>query len=260
MGGSKMMNLSQRDKTLLAFLIIILLGCGFYFLAYAPVNKEIKTLTNANKELQIEKDQLQLQIENVAAHPPAVQEEEENIDNRLPVDDEMIPFLIMLDDTLGKYNLPFTSLDYKGTENTPDGNAKVMTFTIATTGKLIPFLDFINDLEETERLISIEDVSFNGVKAEQAQDVSEAEAEPPAYYIAPPGIPEGKLQRIKFEIVDAPEESSTDTERPVAESFKQDVFDMRVTIKAYYSGLNTTTPEKTKDDTNADNSETEGAV
>ncbi len=259
MGGSKMMNLSQRDKVLLVFLIIILLGAGFYFLSYAPTSKEINLLASANRDLQKEVVNLQTEINN--SPPPQDVGEGETIDNRLPNEDEMIPLMTMLNETLNKNQLPFKSFDYRGTDKISDNGVWGMTFVITTTGKLIPLLDFINELENAERLISIEDVSFNGVKADTISEISDSEAGPPTYYIAPPGIPEGKLQRIKFEIVDAPDEIAADTEKPVAGTFELDVFDMRLTIKAYYTDIKKEVgDENLNTNMDVDNLETGGAV
>lgn len=254
-----MMNLSKRDRNLLAFLIIVLLGAGFYFLSYAPTSKEITVLASANRDLQKEAIDLQTEINN--APPPAELDGKETIDNRLPNEDEMIPLMTMLDETLTKDKLPFKSFDYRGTDKVTDNGVWGMTFVITTTGKLIPLLDFINELENAERLISIENVSFSGVKAERDPELSEAEAGPPAYYIAPPGIPEGKLQRIKFEIVDAPDEIAADTEKPVAGTFELDVFDMRLTIKAYYTDIKKeVSDENINNHMDTDDSDAEGAV
>ncbi len=207
----------------------------------------------------MEMDNLQTEINN--APPPAELDGKETIDNRLPNEDQMIPLMTMLDETLNKNRLPFKSFDYRGTDKISDNGVWGMTFVITTTGKLIPLLDFINELENAERLISIENVSFSGVKAERDPEFSEAEAGPPAYYIAPPGIPEGKLQRIKFEIVDAPDEMPTDTEKPVASSFEPDLFDMRLTIKAYYTDIKKEVgDENLNTNMDVDNLETGGAV
>lgn len=243
------MNLSRRDQVLLAVLIVILIGCGFYLLVYAPINKEIQTFTKLNEELQTDKERLQAEIKK--APPKTAEERFANLDKRLPTEDEMIPLLTMLDETIGKYNLPFASLDYKGAEKPSETGAQTLVFTIGTKGRLMLLLDFLNDLENAERLISVEDVSFNAVKAENVEKQETAvDPGPPTYYIAPPGIPEAKLQRIKFEVVEEKETTSattTDSERPVAESFMPDNFEMKVTINAYYA-----TPDKVAEDGNAD--------
>lgn len=237
-----MMNLSQRDRVLLTFLIIILLGCGFYFLVYSPINREIQTVTKVNEKLQIDKERLQAKLKK--ASPQSKEVAFGDLDRRLPAEDEMIPLLTMLDDTLRKYNLPFSSLDFKGMEKAPGTDAQTIKFTIGTTGKLMLLLDFLNDLEKAERLISVEDVSFNALKMEKKPEKTTEALEPPVYYIAPPGVPEGKLQRIKLEVLEDKEgktDNTTNSERPVAESFTPNSFEMKVTINAYYASLNKTT-------------------
>ena len=105
-----------------------------------------------------------------------------------------------------------------------------------------------HELEKAERLISVEDVSFNAVKAEAQETAEAVEPGPPAYYIAPPGIPEAKLQRIKFEVVEEKETPVVDSEKPVAGSFDPGKFEMKLTINAYYAGPDKVAESKTTDD------------
>lgn len=229
------MDLSRRDQALLAFLIVILIGFAFYRLLYLPISQEIQTLTESNQQLQMEKERLQVEGKKEPAKTEETEDKFAHLDKRLPTQDEIIPLLTMLNDTIGKHGLPFASLDYKGAEKPSETGAQILVFNIGTKGKIMQLLDFLNDLENAERLISVEDVSFSGVKAEKQETDVEEEPGPPTYYIAPPGIPEAKLQRIKFEVVDE-KETTTDSEKPVAESFMPDHFEMKITIKAYYAG------------------------
>jgi Tfp pilus assembly protein PilO len=229
------MNLSRRDQYLLALLVVILIGFGFFRLAYMPMSKEIKTVIATNQQLQLDKQELQAQVKQ---HPKKTEETEDkfaHLNKRLPTEDEMIPLLTMLDETTGKYGLPFASLDYKGAEKPDETGAQTLVFAIGTKGKIAELFNFLDELEKAERLISVEDVSFNAVKTEAQVTAEAVEPGPPAYYIAPPGIPEAKLQRIKFEIAEEKEEISTESERPVAKSFTPGLFDMKITVKAYYA-------------------------
>ncbi|MBP8820191.1 MAG: type 4a pilus biogenesis protein PilO [Syntrophomonadaceae bacterium] len=236
------MNLSRRDQYLLIFLVVILIGFGFFRLVYLPMNKEIKTITTNNQQLQLEKERLQAQVKQ---HPKKTEETEDkfaHLNKRLPTEDEMIPLLTMLDETTGKYGLPFASLDYKGAEKPDETGAQILVFTIGTKGKIAELFNFLDELEKAERLISVEDVSFNAVKAEAQETAEAVEPGPPAYYIAPPGIPEAKLQRIKFEVVEEAAEPPTQSERPVADSFMPGNFEMKMTIKAYYAATDESAP------------------
>ena len=71
---------------------------------------------------------------------------------------------------------------------------------------------------------------------------------PPTYYIAPPGIPEAKLQRIKFEVVEEKETPVVDSEKPVAKSFMPGSFEMKLTINAYYAAPDKGAKSKTAED------------
>ncbi len=238
------MNMSRRDQALVAVLIILLLGVAFYRFVYAPASEEIKAATVSNQELQLEKQRL-TEIKNAPARSGESEDEFAGLDKRLPTEDEMIPLLTLLDTTITECELPFASLDYKGAEAAQASGAQTLVFTVGVKGSVYQLLNLLIKLENAERLISVEDVSFTGLKIEQqSSSVSEAESSPPVYYIEPPGIPEAKLQRIKLEVVQ--EETPTaaaDTERPVASTFLADNYDMKITIKAYYAAEAAAAPE-----------------
>ncbi len=253
------MKLSRRDQALLAFLIVILIGFVFYRLVYVPINQEIQTITGSNQELQLEKQRLEAQVKKGPAIKGDTKDRFAHLDKRLPTEDEIIPLLTMLDETTGKHNLPFASLDYKGAEKPGETGAQVLVFNIGTKGKIMQLLDFLHDLESAERLISVEDVSFGGVKAEAAGKTDAEEPGPPAYYIAPPEIPQSKLKRIRFEIVEE-KETTTDNERPVADSFMPDNFEMKITIKTYCAGLDKAGQTKDANTENKPNNNGKGEV
>ncbi len=259
------MKLSRRDQYLLALLVVILIGFGFFRLVYLPISKEIKTVTTSNQQLQMEKERLQAQVKQLPKKTEETEDKFAYLNKRLPTEDEMIPLLTMLNETTGKYGLPLASLDYKGAEKPDKTGAQTLIFTIGTKGKITELFNFLDELEKAERLISVEDVTFNAVKAE-AQETAEVveETGPPTYYIAPPGIPEAKLQRIKFEVVEEKkEEPPTESERPMAESFTPGLFEMKLTIKAYYASTEKAAPAQEADNKNKstnDAQNTEGEV
>ncbi len=227
------MNLSRRDQALLALLIVLLIGFAFFRLAYLPANEEIQTLTASNQQLEMEKQRLQKEAKKSPARDAETEDKYAHLNKRLPTEDELVPLLNLLDETTSQNQLPLSSIDYKGAEKPGETGAQTLVFNISTKGKVNQLFKFLAQLENAERLISVEDVSFNAVKAETS-DTTEVDAGPPAYYIAPPGIPEAKLQRIKFEIVEE-KETASDSERPVAESYMPDTFEMKITINAYYA-------------------------
>lgn len=231
------MSLSRRDQALLALLIVLLIGFAFFRLAYLPANKEIQTLTASNEQLQLEKQSLQKEAKKTPIKDKAAEERFANLNKRLPTEDELIPLLKLLDETTGKNQLPLYSIDYKGAEKPAETGAQTLVFNISTKGKVDILFKFLAELENAERLISVEDVSFSAVRAETIDTSEEKDAGPPAYYIAPPGIPEAKLQRIKFEII-TEKETASQSERPVAESYIPDAFEMKITINAYYAAKN----------------------
>lgn len=229
------MSLSRRDQALLALLLVFIIGFAFFRLAYLPTSEEIQTLTSSNEQLQLEKQNLQKEVKKTPVKDKEMEEKFANLNKRLPTEDELVPLLRLLDETTKQNQLPLSSIDYKGAEKPDETGAQTLVFTISTKGKVDKLFKLLAELENAERLISVEDVAFTAVKAETSNKSEEVEAGPPAYYIAPPGIPEAKLQRIKFEIITEEKETVTQSDRPVAESYMPDTFDMKITINAYYA-------------------------
>ncbi len=227
------MNITKRDQILLLGMIIIIITFAFFRFVYMPTREEIQTLSTTQQELQQEKKHL----ETVAKKPQNVRKDIEqkfaNLNKRLPTEDELVPLLTALDDSCKKFQVPLTSMDYKGAEQKDPSGAQTLVFTVATKGKITQLFDFLNELETNQRLISVLDVSLTALKAEKV-DTSTVESGPPTYYIAPPGMPQAKLQRVTFEIKDTAEVAN-EAEIPVAASFAPDRFEMKITINAYYA-------------------------
>lgn len=228
------MNISRRDQGLLVIMILLLLGAGFFRFVYMPKSQEIQTLNAASHELELEKMRL-TEIKNAPVKPGEGEDEFAHLDKSLPSQEELVPLLTLLDDTITECKLPFGSLDYKGASAGPDG-VNTLVFNVGVKGSVYQLLNLLTKLENTERLISVGDVSFSGVKKEAPQSSAvESEGSPPVYYIEPPGIPEAKLQRIKLEVVaEETQSSASEPEKPVASTFLADNYDMKITIKAYY--------------------------
>lgn len=251
------MNISRRDQGLLVVLIILLLGLAFYRFVYAPAGEEIKAVTAANKELQLEKQRL-TEVINAPVKQDDSEDKFASLDKRLPTEDEMIPLLTLLDETIAECDLPFASLDYKGAEPNQSG-VQTLVFSVGVKGSVYQLLNLLTMLENSDRLVSVEDASFTGVKLEQQPAAGgEGESSPPVYYIQPPDIPEAKLQRIKLEVVQEEAPAAEElVEKPVASTFLADNYDMKFTIKAYYADEETTVPEGDSNKEPADGAEGE---
>ena len=114
------MNISRRDQGLLAVLVIILVGALFFRFMYMPNNAKIQALNSDNQELELEKMRL-TELKNVPVQSNDDEDEFAHLDKRLPTNDELIPLLTLLDDTINECKLPFGSLDYRGAEPNPAG-------------------------------------------------------------------------------------------------------------------------------------------
>lgn len=226
------MNISRRDQILLLGMVILLAAFAFFRFAYLPAREEIQSLSTTRQELQQEKEGLEKEAKKTSVARQDVEQKFANLNKRLPTEDELVPLLSILDNSCKKFKLPLSSLDYKGAEQKSTDGLQTLVFTVGTKGKVSQLFDFLNELETNQRLISVLDVSFNAVKAEPV-NTTEVESGPPAYYIAPPGMPQAKLQRVTFEI-EATEEAVSQAEIPVAASFVPDNFEMKITINAYY--------------------------
>lgn len=253
------MVLSRRDQGLLVFLVILLLGVAFYRFVYEPTSKEITSIAADNQQLELEKQRLTVIKNTTPTSTPKDQEDLfAGLDKRLPLEAELIPLLTMLDETIADCKLPFASLDYKGAETNPAG-AQTLFFTVGVKGSVYQLFNLLTQLEDADRLVTVEHISFTGVKVEPKSESSEGESSPPVYYIEPPGIPEAKLQRIKVEVVQEESDSAEESqEKPVAQSFLKNNYDMKLTIKSYYAADHADTGEN--ENNKEASGETEGEV
>lgn len=238
------MNLSKRDQNLLMGLVIIIAVFVFVRFVYMPAQDKIQTLQTTQKELQQEKNQLVKMTPQTSADGKKIEQKYANLNKRLPSEDELVPLLTVLDNNCKKYKVPLVSLEYRGTEEITaeqktQSGAKTLVFTVTTKGKVTQLFDYLKSLESEQRLISVLDVSLDAVKLEKT-GVSVDENAPPTYYIAPPGMPEAKLQRVKFDVVET-EEETNNSNQPVASTLVPDTFEMKITINTFYAPEASTT-------------------
>lgn len=227
------MMLSQREKGLIVLAVFTLAIFVFIRFIYLPGQDRIADLEATNQQLAQEQLRLAAILQQQDEGLPV--EESSDLDlvsEQLPTQEEMIPVLRFLDESTRKFDVELSSLEYRGAKEGEEGQTRTLTFTVDTSGSIFDLTDFLQELLTAPRFISVADVSLNGRKVER-NSVATEEENIPTYYIAPPGVPQAKLERVKVEIVDELSNGSQ-LEQRVAESFIPDKFDMKVTINAYY--------------------------
>ncbi len=224
------MSLSQREKTMVVIAVYALAFFCFVWFLYLPQQDRTASLQAENQQLSQEKMRLEAIRKKQEQQAPVSEGGElTSVKEQLPTQEEMIPVLKYLNDSSKECNVELASLEYRGTKK-DEGAARTLTFAVETSGSIFDLIDFLQQLLASPRFISVAYISLNACKAENTSD-SEKESTP-TYYIAPPGIPQAKLERVKVEVEEV--ESDGAPERRVADSFIPDQFDMKVTINAYY--------------------------
>jgi len=224
------MSLSQREKTMVVIAVYALAFFCFVWFLYLAQQDRTASLQAENQQLSQEKMRLEAIRKKQEQQAPVSEGGElTSVKEQLPTQEEMIPVLKYLNDSSKECNVELASLEYRGTKK-DEGAARTLTFAVETSGSIFDLIDFLQQLLASPRFISVADISLNACKAENTSD-SEKESTP-TYYIAPPGIPQAKLERVKVEVEEV--ESDGAPERRVADSFIPDQFDMKVTINAYY--------------------------
>lgn len=225
------MILSNREKALLVIAVLALAIFGYIRFLYMPVQARITDLQTANQQLGQEQQRLEAILQKQEESEPVSEDTDlASLSQKLPTEEEMIPVLKFLDESTPKCDIELSSLEYRGAKEGEEGQTRSLTFAVDTSGSIFDLIDFLQELQTAPRFISVADISLNACKAENTSD-SEKESTP-TYYIAPPGIPQAKLERVKVEVEEV--ESDGAPERRVADSFIPDQFDMKVTINAYY--------------------------
>jgi len=225
------MNLSPRERTMIVVAAYALAFFCFVWFLYLPLQSRTADLQADNQQLIQEKTRLEAIRKKQEQQTPVSEGSElAAVNQQLPAQEELIPVLKYLNESSKKCGLELASLEYRGAKG-DEGAARTLTFAVETSGSIFNLIDFLQQLMAAPRFISVADISLNACKAENTSD-SEKESTP-TYYIAPPGIPQAKLERVKVEVEEV--ESDGAPERRVADSFIPDQFDMKVTINAYYS-------------------------
>lgn len=237
------MSLSRRERVLIFTAVLALLAACFVWFMYLPQQARIDAAQADQAQLKQEKTRLEAIRKKQEVTTP-VNNDLAIVNEQLPAQQEMIPVLKFLDKSTQKCDVYFTSLEYKGAKEDEKEETKTLTFTVETSGSIFDLIDFLKELLSSPRFISVEDVALTASKAEKtnAADIEERE---PVYYIAPPGIPQAKLDRVKIEIEEE-EETVSQVEQPVADSFIPDEFTMKVTINAYYYPDQPANPDQKK--------------
>lgn len=225
------MNLSPRERTMIVVAAYALAFFCFVWFLYLPLQSRTADLQADNQQLIQEKTRLEAIRKKQEQQTPVSEGSElAAVNQQLPAQEELIPVLKYLNESSKKCGVELGSLEYRGSKESDGEEARILTFAVETSGSIFDLIDFLQQLLEAPRFISVADISLNACKAENTSD-SEKESTP-TYYIAPPGIPQAKLERVKVEVEEV--ESDGAPERRVADSFIPDQFDMKVTINAYY--------------------------
>jgi len=228
------MILSNREKALLVIAVLALAIFGYIRFLYMPAQARITDLQTANQQLGQEQQRLEAILQKQEESEPVSEDTDlASLSQKLPTEEEMIPVLKFLDESTPKCDIELSSLEYRGAKEGEEGQTRSLTFAVDTSGSIFDLIDFLQELQTAPRFISVADVSLNACKSEQSSTAEDGESTP-TYYIAPPGIPQAKLDRVKIEIVEE-KAANEQPERRVADSFTPDEFDMKVTIIAYYA-------------------------
>lgn len=223
------MNLSPRERTMIVVAAYALAFFCFVWFLYLPLQSRTADLQADNQQLIQEKTRLEAIRKKQEQQTPVSEGSElAAVNQQLPAQEELIPVLKYLNESSKKCGVELGSLEYRGSKESDGEEARILTFAVETSGSIFDLIDFLQQLLEAPRFISVADISLNACKAENTSDSNEST---PTYYIAPPGIPQAKLERVKIEI----EEPDSEPDKRVADSFIPDQFDMKVTINAYYS-------------------------
>jgi Tfp pilus assembly protein PilO len=228
------MTLSQREKAFIVMAVFALAIFVFIRFLYLPGQARIADLQTANQQLGQEQQRLEAILQKQEESKPVSEDTDlASLSQKLPTEEEMIPVLKFLDESTPKCDIELSSLEYRGAKEGEEGQTRSLTFAVDTSGSIFDLIDFLQELQTAPRFISVADVSLNACKSEQSSTAEDGESTP-TYYIAPPGIPQAKLDRVKIEIVEE-KAANEQPERRVADSFTPDEFDMKVTIIAYYA-------------------------
>lgn len=146
---------------------------GWFMLVYRPRGDEIAETREQVESARAEEQSLRAtlaQLRSVDEERPESEAELRRLAAAIPPDPELASFVLQVHDLAGRADLAFVSI----TPAVPSAQAGVSASTIATTvevgGNFVNVVDFLDRLEELERIVVVDAMSLAATEEEEEEE------------------------------------------------------------------------------------------
>ncbi len=160
-------NLSVREKTLLAVVLVILVGGGFYLWLYEPIQAEIRTLENEISIIERNISRARIssrQLPQLREEYQELERELERFQILIPTEEQVSEFLRDLEGLARNLDLKLKTFRPGGM--TPRDEYGEVAFRLNLSGRFQNVILFLTALEEFKRIVNIRDISMSGAEGE----------------------------------------------------------------------------------------------
>lgn len=245
------MNISTREKVLLAILFYGLLGFAIYKFVYLPLDEQITITKQENIQLTKQVDVMEMEKEHKLKELEKRQEaieEYEGLVKKVPGDPNFVEMVKFLQTVANDADVELASISYKEQKNSDNKKAKndedkinipELDFTISTTGGYYQLLTFLQSLEQSSRVITVSNCSLNANgKKDRRKAYSNSETAAGNYKNPPPQPPVAKGSRLQPEYYSSgPAQGSKKPPERAFDKYEPDSFTMQMQLAAYYDDL-----------------------
>jgi type II secretory pathway component PulM len=235
------MNLTRREKLLLAGCVYILAIFTFAWFFYLPNSREITRAKDANRSLNREIEQLQ-KAAAAGADSGRTQEILAEMEAAFPALPDQARVMQVLNSIADRNNLVLKTMSHSGGNNAAGDRTGQLPFEVTFEGDLDNLLALLKSLRESERINNVDSIEFNALKKEVLPAVAasggeeDGETSPPIYFSPPLTAPEPKSRQL----TEAPVSSvgtavaAARTEPRQSELLQPDRYEMRMQVVFYY--------------------------
>lgn len=169
--------MSRRVKIAIAIAVAVLVVVIWFFAYYSPAGDELSEKEEALEEAQAGEVALRAELESLRAleeEAPSQEAELRRLNAAVPLEPELDTFILEANRIAVESGIDWLSVSPNPPVIGAVGGASVVTMTIEVEGGFFQVLDYLNRLEELERLVVVDGVavSAGGGEGEDAEGIA----------------------------------------------------------------------------------------
>lgn len=176
------MDRNERNIVILGVLILVLLAVAYYFLLFGPLRQEYLARYDERARKEAQEAQLErtiAELENVRRDAPDIERQILEYSKRLPTEDEIPTLVVQIEEIAEEADVTQLSIEPGSPEAPPGGgDFSRIPITMSFEGTYEKLQDFLLRLRNLARLVTVNEVTYEAVKARENTAVNRGAQEP----------------------------------------------------------------------------------